>query len=171
MQKITLKAPAYITLETGQIYPIDLWDEIEIEVLNERKIQIEKESGYKIPTNHLNPVFKVASELQGLRPNKFGAKIIIQKNIPTFSGLNSQLSNAAKTLISLNKLWGFDLSKQELLTIGKKVDRKLPKLIENNEKEGERVALVIPKYIKFKKEWKAKEIFKHFPDLKKLKKY
>ncbi len=169
MQEITLKTPAYITSSNGSLYAIDLFDEIKIEVLSERKIQIEKESGYKIPTNHLNPVFKVASELQELRPNKFGARIIIQKNIPTFSGLNSQLSNAAKTLKVLNELWGFNLNKKELIAIAKKVDKKLPKLIEINGKEEQKVVLIIPKYIKFKKEWKSKEVFKHFPDLKNIK--
>lgn len=169
MKKITrLKTPAYLTSPKGLLYKIDLFDEIKIETLNERKIQIEKKKGYKIPTNHSNPVFKIASELQKLKPNKFGAKISIQKNIPTLSGLSSKESNAIEVLLVLDELWNFKLAKKELLAIAEKTDEKLAELMSYKNKETRKVILIVPKYIKFRKGWKSAEAFKHFPDLKKI---
>ena len=116
-----------------------------------RKIQILKTSGFKIPTNDLNPVYKVAAALQNLKSNKLGVVIKIKKNIPTFSGLNSQASNAAGALIALNKLWNFNLSQKELLRTAKSIDPKIAKILKLHSKfaaANENVILVRPKYIK-----------------------
>jgi 4-diphosphocytidyl-2-C-methyl-D-erythritol kinase len=48
-----------------------------------------------------------------------GASIFVQKCIPWFSGLGGDSSDAAATLIGLNKLWGVDLKREELLSIGR----------------------------------------------------
>ena len=167
--KLKIKTPAII-LSNGQFMPIALYDELTIQKINERKVQILKTSGYKIPTNDKNPVFKVATALQKLRPNKFGAKISIQKNVPTFSGLNSQMSNAAGVLIALNKLWKFNLTDKKLLEIAKKIDPKMSDILKTffkSAKNRQTVVLIRPKHIVIDKKWiKNKDVFKFFPDLK-----
>jgi 4-diphosphocytidyl-2-C-methyl-D-erythritol kinase len=50
-----------------------------------------------------------------------GASIIVKKRIPWFSGLGGDSSDAAATLIGLNKLWGVNLNREELLSIGRKL--------------------------------------------------
>jgi 4-diphosphocytidyl-2-C-methyl-D-erythritol kinase len=50
-----------------------------------------------------------------------GASIFVQKRIPWFSGLGGDSSNAAATLIGLNKLWGVDLNREELLSMGREL--------------------------------------------------
>ena len=168
---LKIKTPA-IMLSNGQFMPVNLYDEIEIQKIDERKIQILKTSGYKIPTNDKNPVYKIATALQKLRPNKFGAKISIQKNIPTFSGLSSQMSNATGVLIALNKLWGFDLSQKELLKIAKQIDPKIADILKIFFKPAQAkkiVVLIRPKHIIIDKTWtKNRNLFHYFPDLKEI---
>ena len=171
--KLKIKTPAIIS-SNGKFIPVALYDTINIQTINERKIQILKTSGYKIPTNDKNPVYKVAIALSasGGRPNKFGAKISIQKNIPTFSGLNSQMSNAAGTLIALNKLWGFDLPKKELLKIARQIDPEMADILETFFKPiqtKKKVILIRPKHIVIDKTWvKNHNLLHYFPDLKEI---
>lgn len=168
---LKIKTPAIISAY-GKFIPAALYDELTIQTINERKIQILKTSGYKIPTNNKNPVYKVATALQKLRPNKFGAKISIEKNIPTFSGLGSQMSNAAGVLIALNKLWDFDLSQKELLKIAKQIDHKIVDILKiffKPIKTKKIITLIRPKHIVIDKKWiKNRDVFKIFPDLKEI---
>ena len=54
-----------------------------------------------------------------------GVNIKIEK-IPTGSGLGGGSSNAASTLIALNRLWNLNLSKDELMNIAKKIGADVP---------------------------------------------
>ncbi len=167
---VIIKSPTLIQLG-DKIIPVNLYDIIELKKINERKIQINKTKGYKIPTNDNNSVYKIASALQKMRPNKFGVTINIQKNVPTFSGLNSQVSNAASVLIGLNKLWKFNLGQKELLKIVKSIDPILTKILKfyfkANKFDKGKIILVRPKYIKINKDWtKSKTtVMRHFPDI------
>ena len=168
---IVIQTPAIISTDR-KLIPVDLYDIITIQTINERKIQIQKEKRYKIPTNDENPIYKVATALQKLRPNKFGAKISIQKNIPTFSGLNSQKSNAAGVLIALNKLWKFDLSKEILYKIAKQIDLKMAKILNLFFKQTpakKNIILIRPKHIVINEKWiGTRNAFRYFPDLKEI---
>ncbi len=169
--KLKIKTPAIISAN-GKLMPVNLYDEIEIQKIDERKVQILKTRGYKIPTNDKNPVYRIATALQKLQPNKFGAKISIQKNIPTFSGLSSQMSNAAGVLIALNKLWKFDLPEKELMKIAKQIDPKMADILKTflkPVKTRQTVVLIRPKHIVIDKKWAAKhDPFRFFPDLKEI---
>ena len=181
---ISIKTPALIQSEK-QLQPVDLFDIIELKSINEQKIQIRKTSGYKIPTNDLNPVYKAAVALQNLRPNKLGVNIKIQKNIPSFSGLSSQMSNAAGILLTLNKLWKFNLNQKELLKIAKTIDSKMADILKiflnPKVKKTENVILVRLKHIIIDGNWINAQLkpsqkietvlFRHFPDLKTVIRY
>jgi len=170
---ITIQTPAFIQLGK-YLQPVGIFDEITLKQINERKIQIQKTSGYKIPTNDCNPIYQVAAALQRLKPNKLGVSIVIKKTIPTFSGLNSQFSNAAGALIALNKLWKFNLKKKELIKIAKIIDPKLVKMLkhflEPKKNGSENVILARPKHIVIDKNWAEGKsqvnLFRYFPDLK-----
>ena len=193
--KIRIKTPAFITYDFHRkangfkytMLPVSLFDVLTIEKINERKIHIKKSGKFKIPTNDSNPVYKIAALLQKKKPNKLGAIISIQKNIPSFSGLSSQAGNAAGALIALNKLWGFDLSERELGKIGSKICPKITEIlksrIKKTKKNPQKAALALLKYIKTDARWMENGIksrnaeggkvyqdmaFRHFPDLKKM---
>ena len=67
----------------------------------------------EISTGSDNLVVRAANALQK-RVGKRGAKIALKKTIPTKAGLGGASSNAAVTLLGLNKLWQLALSEIEL---------------------------------------------------------
>jgi 4-diphosphocytidyl-2C-methyl-D-erythritol kinase len=183
--KIRIQTPAFITSEKSPLKPVALYDDMEFEKLDERKIKIIKESGYKIPTNDENPAFVAAAAMQTIKPNKLGVEIRIKKNIPSFCGLSCQPGNAAGTLIALNKLWKMDLSEKELMNIAKKLSPKVADILKTYFKpcsEPEKnIVLVRPKYITIDSVWIKRQIEKsclkttaenvimsYFPDIKEM---
>jgi len=166
---MTVKTPAFVKNE-GKLIPIALYDKLTLEKIDERKIHLLKISGYKIPTNDQNPVYQAAAALQKHKPGKRGVKISFEKNSPAFSGLHSQLSNAAGALIGLNKLWKSDLSEKELLKIARSVDPKMPgilKILLKPVADSKNFLLIRPKHIVIDPEWSKKhDPLSYFPDLK-----
>lgn len=55
-----------------------------------------------------------------------GVCIEIDKNLPMGGGLGGGSSDAATTLVVLNRLWGLGLSKQELMTLGLQLGADVP---------------------------------------------
>lgn len=155
-------------------------DCIKIEKINERKIKIEKIKGYKIPTNDSNPVYKAAALMQKMKPNKLGALIKITKNIPVSYGFSSMDSNAAGTILALNKIWDFKLPETELIKIAKKISPEAALILKTYfhplDTDKKNLILICPKYIKIDNDWLKKRIatgrnaesiiIKHFPDIK-----
>ena len=91
---------------------IQLHDRISFEILNEDKIAIE--SNNKALENKNNLAYKAALLLKNKLGVKKGVKITIEKNIPIAAGLGGGSSNAASTLIALNKMWGLNQSDKKL---------------------------------------------------------
>jgi len=67
-----------------------------------------------------------------LRYSNHGAKIFLKKNIPIGSGLGGGSSNAATTLIILNKLWNIKFTLQELAVFSIKIGADVPGFIMGN---------------------------------------
>ncbi|CAL4326234.1 4-diphosphocytidyl-2-C-methyl-D-erythritol kinase [Buchnera aphidicola (Brachycaudus tragopogonis)] len=61
-----------------------------------------------------------------------GAKIFLKKRIPIGSGLGGASSNAATTLIVLNKLWNIKFTLEELSILGLKIGTDVPGFIMGN---------------------------------------
>jgi 4-diphosphocytidyl-2-C-methyl-D-erythritol kinase len=68
-----------------------------------------------LPDNDLCVLAALA--LQKATGCKLGAKISLHKTIPQQAGMGGGSSNAASTLLALNRLWGLDLSRQDLMRI------------------------------------------------------
>jgi 4-diphosphocytidyl-2-C-methyl-D-erythritol kinase len=95
---------------------IELSDNLKIEPLHEDKIIVE--STNKDIENEINLAHKAALLLKKRFKVKHGVKIFIEKNIPLEAGLGGGSSNAATTLIALNKLWSLKLKEKQLIQIG-----------------------------------------------------
>ncbi len=68
-----------------------------------------------------NLIVKAAHLLKAKTGCTKGARISLDKKIPMGSGLGGGSSNAATTLIALNRLWQTNLSKEELLPLGRQL--------------------------------------------------
>ncbi|WP_298634890.1 4-(cytidine 5'-diphospho)-2-C-methyl-D-erythritol kinase [uncultured Umboniibacter sp.] len=91
-----------------------------------------------------NLIFKAAKLLKTSVGNSLlGAKITLQKRLPMGGGLGGGSSNAATTLVALNKLWKLNLSIDELAAFGLKLGADVPFFIRGSsawvEGIGERI--------------------------------
>lgn len=71
-------------------------------------------------------VLRAARALQLATGSTQGAHISIAKSIPTQAGMGGGSSDAATTLLALNRLWKLNLSKQQLAQIGLKLGADVP---------------------------------------------
>lgn len=79
-----------------------------------------------IPTDEQNLIIKAAKGLQEKFTTNKGAKIHLEKNIPSPGGLGGGSSDCAIALLGLLKLWGLKISLSELCEIGKTLGSDVP---------------------------------------------
>ena len=133
--KISLKAPAKINWflsvlnkrEDGYhsiISPmqcVDLFDILSFEEAEELHLL----SDLDIPAE-MNLVHKAAALLKRVSLHKSGATIELKKNIPVAAGLGGGSSDAAYTLIGLNRLWGLNFDKGTLMRLAAEIGSDVP---------------------------------------------
>jgi 4-diphosphocytidyl-2-C-methyl-D-erythritol kinase len=94
---------------------ISLHDELTFELRDEGLFTLTCDDP-TIPTDNNNLVMRAALDLEECYQDGFGGEIRLQKRIPAQGGLGGGSSNAAVTLLALNKLWkGAYLGLDELL--------------------------------------------------------
>ncbi|UTF61323.1 4-(cytidine 5'-diphospho)-2-C-methyl-D-erythritol kinase [Gilvimarinus sp. DA14] len=77
-----------------------------------------------------NLIIRAARALQKIAPGPLpGVDIHLHKRLPMGGGIGGGSSNAATTLVALNKLWQLGLSRAELLTIGAGLGADVPVFI------------------------------------------
>ena len=112
LRVISKRIDGYHNLETT-FQLIDLFDEITFEKSNE-SFAISCDGAEIEPENNL--IFKSLNAIKEYCEVNEGIQIHLKKNIPVGAGLGGGSSNAATTLIALNKMWGLDLSREELFS-------------------------------------------------------
>lgn len=70
-----------------------------------------------VPQGEENLIYRAASALARYAKRSFGAKILLKKRIPVGAGLGGGSADAAAALVGLSRLWGLDLSMEELLKV------------------------------------------------------
>jgi 4-diphosphocytidyl-2-C-methyl-D-erythritol kinase len=85
---------------------IDLADEIGMEP--DASISLEVTGPYTVPADETNLVQRAARAFAARFPGH-GARITLHKTIPAGAGLGGGSSNAAATLLGLERLWGLDV--------------------------------------------------------------
>lgn len=73
-----------------------------------------------------NLIVRAARALQQYSGTQLGADIHLLKRLPMGGGIGGGSSNAATTLLGLNKLWGCNLSLDQLATIGVRLGADVP---------------------------------------------
>ena len=103
---------------------IDYYDELEFETRPDDQVR-QARTLEKISEDE-DLAVRAARELQAATGCKKGVNISIKKNIPTGSGLGGGSSDAATTLIALNKIWNLGLDRRNLAEIGLKIGADVP---------------------------------------------
>jgi 4-diphosphocytidyl-2-C-methyl-D-erythritol kinase len=99
--------------------------------------QIELSCNLKVLEGEDNLIVRAANILQNqnaagaLQPSlqAKGIKIHLEKRLPMGGGVGGGSSNAATTLLALNRLWDFNLSQQKLMEIGLSLGADIPVFI------------------------------------------
>ena len=104
---------------------IDLCDYLEFEINNDGLIKLESDCN-DLSVSSDNLIVKSANLLKEKSNIDFGANIFLRKNIPIGAGLAGGSSNAAATLIGLNKLWDLNLDQKTLYTLATKLGSDIP---------------------------------------------
>ena len=147
---------------------LDFYDEIDFSLRNDGKIN--RTSGNEDILISDDLMIKSAKKLKQYRRTNFGVDIKIIKKIPTGGGLGGGSSNAATTLVALNKLWNLKLTNTELISIGKDIGADVPIFIEGRSSWAEGIGeiltpLNLPEYfylvVSINKQISTREIFSH----------
>ena len=108
--------------------PITLSDTLTLEAADGGAITLEVAgSGIEgIPADGRNLVVRAAEALRRASGVQHGARIRLEKRIPSGAGLGGGSSDAAAVLHGLNRLWGLSLSQERLETIGLTLGADIP---------------------------------------------
>ena len=142
--KITVVSPAKINLHLEVLgkrkdgyhelamlmQSINLEDYLEIELNSSGSINLSS-NNTDLDLEDDNLIIKTANILRSYYPNRnLGANIFLNKNIPIGAGLAGGSSNAAATLIGLNKLWALNLDQSTLAKFALKLGSDVPFFLE-----------------------------------------
>jgi 4-diphosphocytidyl-2-C-methyl-D-erythritol kinase len=118
----------YHDLETV-FHRIDLADEILLEPSSTIGFTCDS-SG--VPSDDSNLCLRAAHLLQQECGTLRGVQVSLTKRIPIGAGLGGGSSDAATTLLGLNKFWGLNLSRQNLQTLALKLGSDVPYFLHYN---------------------------------------
>ena len=138
-KKICIKSPAKINLhlevvgkrddgfhELAMIMQnIDLSDHLEFEINHNGLIKLKSDS-QQLCLESDNLIVKSANLLRDISNKDLGANIFLKKNIPIGAGLAGGSSNAAATLIALNKLWDLNLDYNKIFSLSQRLGSDVP---------------------------------------------
>ncbi len=100
---------------------VSLYDTLSFESSGE----LELISTLDLPTAD-NLVYRAAQLLREVSGCRLGARITLEKNIPAAAGLGGGSSDAAATLIGLDRLWGTGLDDRSLRELGLRLGSDIP---------------------------------------------
>ena len=123
---------------------IDLCDRVSVVVREDGRIERPLGPADVAPEDDL--VVRAARALQARTGTQLGATLRVFKKIPQGGGLGGGSSDAATTLLALNRLWGCGLSLDELATLGLPLGADVPVFVRGSsawaEGVGERLTPV-----------------------------
>ena len=108
---------------------IDWCDTLHFERRPDSEISRE-DLGEALPADDL--VLRAARALQQLSGTRLGAHIAIDKRIPSQAGMGGGSSDAASTLLALNRLWQLNLGLETLLPLGLSLGADVPFFLAGN---------------------------------------
>jgi len=142
MKSIRLRSPAKLNLSLHVVgkrpdgyhnlstlfEKINLFDEIRLVPRKDKRIRIFCKQG-GIPKGPKNLAYEAAKILQKDFQIPIGVSIHIKKRISVAAGLAGGSSNAATTLLGLNRLWRLQLTEKQLVDYAKQIGSDVPLFI------------------------------------------
>lgn len=104
---------------------ISLYDRLRISLKGEEGISVITDSP-RLPVDERNLAYRAASFLLEEAEARIGMELHIHKQIPISSGLGGGSSNAASTLMGLNRILKLNFSKDRLMEIGARIGADIP---------------------------------------------
>ncbi len=104
---------------------VDLYDQLILEKTEKPGIQLTTDAGF-IPVNEDNLVYRAARLLMEQGQVEEGIRIHLEKRIPVAAGMAGGSSDAAMTLVGVNRIFGLGLSQKELMELGVKIGADVP---------------------------------------------
>lgn len=105
---------------------VTLCDQMTMEDAEGLSLSVRTEGGAFVPADENNLVLRAARALQTAAGTQRGARITLRKYIPVAAGMGGGSSDAAATLVALNKLWRLGMSEDELQKIGLTIGADVP---------------------------------------------
>ncbi|HEX6775593.1 MAG TPA: 4-(cytidine 5'-diphospho)-2-C-methyl-D-erythritol kinase [Methylomirabilota bacterium] len=102
---------------------VDLFDRLTVEVAATITLETSEPA---LPTDDRNLVMRAARLLREAAGVEAGARIVLDKRIPLAAGLGGGSSDAAATLLGLNKLWGLRWRRERLVELAVKLGMDVP---------------------------------------------
>ena len=124
MRILGKRADGYHELDTI-FQTISLHDTIEFHAIDDPHIVLACDDA-PLSIGEDNLVMRAAKSLQQRFAWKHGARIRLQKRIPIQAGLGGGSADAAITLMGLARLWDLDVSRDELVELGKQLGADVP---------------------------------------------
>ncbi len=106
---------------------VSLHDKITFEAADELSMTCDDAA---IPTGEANLMIRAARKLREFSGTNAGAKLHLEKRIPSPGGLAGGSSNAAVTLIGLMRLWDLEITHEGLFTIAAELGSDVPFFLE-----------------------------------------
>ncbi len=139
----------YHTLQTlFQI--LDDGDQLHFEARSDKHIRLTPE--LKGVPHDDNLIVKAAKLLQAHTNSSLGANIQLEKKLPMGGGIGGGSSNAATTLLGLNRLWGLELNLAELAELGKQLGADVPVFVRGHTAWAEGVGEILQP-VELPKKW------------------
>jgi 4-diphosphocytidyl-2-C-methyl-D-erythritol kinase len=102
---------------------INWWDVLHFDLREDGQL-LRQDLGPSLPALDLS--LQAAHALQQASGTSLGALIRVQKNLPAEAGLGGGSSDAATTLLALNRLWGLNWPLSRLLPLGQQLGADVP---------------------------------------------
>ena len=102
---------------------IDWADRLHFERRDDGRL-LRHDLGQPLPADDL--CLRAARALQSDSGSALGAEISIDKQLPSGAGMGGGSSDAASTLLALNRLWGLNWPRERLLAIGARIGADVP---------------------------------------------
>lgn len=127
------------------MHTVSLFDILEFEPMEENKIELICLGNADLSNDKNNLVYKAVMKFKEQYNINKGIKIKLTKNIPTGAGLGGGSSDAAATLVALNKIWNVNTDIKQLELLGAKLGADVPFFITGGTAKISQIGNVVEK--------------------------